>query len=465
MIWRTGRERGKASCYRLGVPSRPAIRLAAILAAILAVTLIALTVPLATARAELRVDITRGQVEPMPVAISDFYGESGEAIDFGRKIAQVVARNLERSGLFSPIGKGAFIQRPEEMLSKPRFADWRQINAQALVTGRVKFKSGDRMEVEFRLWDIFSEEHMVGKRLESATNQWRRMAHIVTDEIYKRLTGEIGYFDTRIVYIAETGPLDARIKRLAIMDQDGENLRFLSDGSQLVLTPRFSPTAQEITYLSYDEGIPRAYLREIDSGQHELLGKFPGMTFAPRFSPDGNSVVLTYAADGNSEIYEMDLRSHKKRRLTENSAIDTAPSYSPDGQRIVFESDRGGDQQIYVMDRQGSPARRISFGKGRYGTPVWSPRGDLIAFTKSYRGRFSIGVIKPDGSGERILSQDFLVEGPTWAPNGRVLMFFRQSERNPDSSELVTIDITGHHEMILFTTTAASDPAWSPLIP
>ena len=351
------------------------------------------------------------------------------------------------------------------MLSGPRFADWRQINAQALVTGRVRIMAGDKLEVEFRLWDIFAEQHLVGLRLGSASSQWRRIAHKVTDAIYERLTGEVGYFDTRIVYIAETGPLDARIKRLAIMDQDGENLRFLSDGKQLVLTPRFSPTAQEITYLSYENGIPRVVLRRIDSGQQEVLGNFPGMTFAPRFSPDGNSVVLTYAADGNSDLFEMDLRSHKVRRLTDNGAIDTAPSYSPDGQQIVFESDRSGEQQIYVMDRQGSKARRITFGKGRYGTPVWSPRGDLIAFTKSYRGRFSIGVIKPEGTGERILSQDFLVEGPTWAPNGRVLMFFRQTERNPDSSELVTVDITGHHEMILFTTTAASDPAWSPLIP
>ena len=457
MICETGSEPRKAAYDRRGGPLPTTLWLLALTFAIV--------VPLVSAQADLRVDITRGQVEPMPVAISDLYDESDDAAKFGRRISEVVARNLERSGLFRPIDQRAFIQRPEAMLSGPRFADWRQINAQALVTGRVRIMAGDKLEVEFRLWDIFAEQHLVGLRLGSASSQWRRIAHKVTDAIYERLTGEVGYFDTRIVYIAETGPLDARIKRLAIMDQDGENLRFLSDGKQLVLTPRFSPTAQEITYLSYENGIPKVVLRRIDSGQQEVLGNFPGMTFAPRFSPDGNSVVLTYAADGNSDLFEMDLRSHKVRRLTDNGAIDTAPSYSPDGQQIVFESDRSGEQQIYVMDRQGSKARRITFGKGRYGTPVWSPRGDLIAFTKSYRGRFSIGVIKPEGTGERILSQDFLVEGPTWAPNGRVLMFFRQTERNPDSSELVTVDITGHHEMILFTTTAASDPAWSPLIP
>lgn len=427
--------------------------------------LLTVAAAIAPAQADLRVDITRGQVEPMPIAVSNLYGASEEAGEFGRKISEVIARNLERSGLFRPVDPRAFIQRSEAMQSGPRFADWRQINAQALVTGKVQVVTGDRMEVEFRLWDIFAEEHLVGLRLGSVSGQWRRIAHKVSDEIYRRLTGEVGYFDTRIVYIAETGPLDARIKRLAIMDQDGHNLRFLTDGQQLVLTPRFSPTAQEITYLSYNRGIPRVNLLKIDSGQQEALGKFPGMTFAPRFSPDGNSVILTYAADGNSDIFEMDLRSHKVHRLTANSAIDTAPSYSPDGNSIVFESDRSGEQQIYVMERKGSQARRITFGKGRYGTPVWSPRGDLIAFTKSHRGRFYIGVIKPDGTGERILSQDYLVEGPTWAPNGRLLMFFRQTERNPDSSELVSIDITGHNERIIFTTTAASDPAWSPSIP
>jgi TolB protein len=457
----TGHQSGTGPRRRRGVSPRRAAWCLALL--------IALLVPFVPARADLRIDITRGQVEPMPVAIANFFGETAETTDLGMKISQVIGRDLERSGLFRPIDRRAYIQRPEAMLGVPRFADWRQINAQALVTGRVQIISGDRLEVEFRLWDVFAEHYMVGLRLGSVTTQWRRIAHKVADEIYKRLTGEVGYFDTRIVYIAETGPLDARIKRLAIMDQDGENLRFLSSGVNLVLTPRFSPTAQEITYLSYDDGIPRVYLRKIDSGQEEVLGKFPGMTFAPRFSPDGNSVVLTYAADGNSDLFEMDLRNHNKRRLTNNGAIETAPSYSPDGRHIVFESDRGGSQQIYVMERrgelEGAQARRISYGKGRYGTPVWSPRGDLIAFTKSYRGRFSIGVINPDGSGERILSQDYLVEGPTWAPNGRVLMFFRQSERNPDSAELVTVDITGHHERILFTTTAASDPAWSPLIP
>ena len=419
----------------------------------------------ATAQAELRVDITRGHVEPLPIALVDLGGSSEADAAIGRQITEVITRNLERSGLFRPIDPAAFIIEPGGMTVRPRFQDWRIINAQALVTGRV-VPGGDpaRLMVEFRLWDVFAEQDLVGLKLSGAREAWRSIAHTMSDKIYERLTGESGYFHTRVVYIAETGPPDKRIKRLAIMDQDGQNLRYLSDGRHLVLTPRFSPTAQEITYLSYEGGVPRVYLRQIDTGQQELLGDFPGMTFAPRFSPDGNHVVMTMAQRGNSDIYEMDLRSRQVRRLTDNPAIETAPCYSPDGAFIAFESDRGGSQQIYVMRRDGSDVHRITFDRGRYGTPVWSPRGDLIAFTKSHQGRFYIGVMRPDGSGERILAQDYLVEGPTWAPNGRVIMFFRSSSRDPDSAELVTIDLTGRNERILFTSTAASDPAWSPLI-
>ena len=442
---------GRTLCRALPLPAALALSLAILGAA-------------ATAKAELRVDITRGHVEPLPIALVDLAGANEADAKIGRQITQVITRNLERSGLFRAIDPAAFISDPGGMSVRPRFQDWRIINAQALVTGRVVPSDSGRLTVEFRLWDVFAEQDLVGLKLSGSTEAWRPIAHTMSDKIYERLTGESGYFHTRVVYIAETGPPDKRIKRLAIMDQDGHNLRYLSDGRHLVLTPRFSPTAQEITYLSYERGVPKVYLRHIDTGQQEILGDFPGMTFAPRFSPDGNHVVMTLARDGNSEIYEMDLRSRGVTRLTNNPAIETAPCYSPDGQFIAFESDRGGSQQIYVMRRDGSDVRRITFGEGRYGTPVWSPRGDLIAFTKSHRGQFSIGVMKTDGSGERILARDYLVEGPTWAPNGRVLMFFRSSSRDPDSAELVTIDLTGRNERILFTSTAASDPAWSPLI-
>ena len=429
---------------------------------IFAIVLLLLTAP---AFAQLRLDVTRGKVEPMPIAVPPFAGGGGEEAQTGRDMAQVISADLERSGLFRPLDPKSFIQNVSAS-EGPRFGDWRQINAQALVTGTVQGQGDGRFRVEFRLWDVFAEQQLAGFAYTTTRQNWRRIAHIIADEIYKRITGEDGYFDSRIVYIAESGPGEKREKRLALMDQDGANHRYLTDGRALVLTPRFSPSAQEITYLSYAGGTPRVYLRNIDSGQQEALGDFPGMTFAPRFSPEGNRIVFSRTENGASNIYALDLRTRRPSRLTEGNAIDTTPSYSPDGGKVVFNSDRGGSQQLYVMDASGGEARRISFGSGKYGTPVWSPRGDLIAFTKIEGGTFYIGVMRPDGSGERLLTQDFLVEGPTWAPNGRVLMYFRQgrSGGRAASSRLYSIDLTGGNQREIGTPGDASDPAWSPLL-
>ena len=446
---------------------RKASRLLTALAVSCSVAL-ALVLPVGQARAELRIDITRGNPQPMPIAVADLAG-AGDGARFGRDIAGVIAADLERSGLFKPIDKAAHVQKPDAIGTQPRFGDWRVIGAQALVSGSATALGDGRLRVEFRLWDVFGELQMEGQALTAPSQGWRRVAHKIADAIYKRITGEEGYFDTQIIYVAESGPQTKRIKRLAIMDQDGAENRFLTDERTLVLTPRFSPSAREITYLSYFNNKPRVYLFNIDSGQQEVVGDFPGMTFAPRFSPDGNRVVMSMAESGNTEIYTLDLRSRRKTQLTNHPAIDTSPCYSPDGTRITFNSDRGGSQQIYVMGADGSNVQRISFAQGRYATPVWSPRGDLIAFTKMQGGRFFIGVVRPDGSGERILSESFLDEGPTWAPNGRVLMFFRQSPTDSSgrggSSKLVTVDITGRNMRELITPTDASDPAWSPLIP
>ena len=432
---------------------------------IVATTVIGLQAP--QAWAQLKVDITRGQVEPIPIAIPEFMGRSLEATKIGNDMAKVIASDLERSGLFRPIDPRAFIEAPNALEVRPNFSNWRVLNSDALVVGQAQIQDDGELRVEFRLWDVFSEEPMTGLSLSTAPSNWRRVAHMVADSIYSRVTGEEGYFDTRIVYIAETGPLTSRIKRLSIMDQDGANHRFLTDGDTLVLTPRFSPTSQEITYLAYYDNQPRVYLFNIDTGEQEVLGDFPGMTFAPRFSPDGNQVIMSFANQGNSDIYAMDLRTRQVTRLTRNPAIDTGPYYSPDGKQIAFESDRGGTQQLYLMDDDGRNQHRISFGQGRYGTPVWSPRGDLIAFTKIFRGEFHIGVIRPDGSGERLLTKGFLVEGPTWSPNGRVLMFFRQDRQDTagrgGDSRLYSIDLTGFNEREVITPVGASDPAWSPL--
>ena len=429
--------------------------------------LLLLVAPAAPAGAVVKIDITAGKIDPLPVAIARFVGGDADTGRIGAGITAVVGANLSRSGLFAPIDPGAFIQKPEDMLVRPRFADWRLIEAQALVTGGVELKADGKLHVQFRLWDVFAEQQMAGFVYTTTPSNWRRIAHIVSDAIYKRITGEEGYFDTRIVYVSESGARDRRVKRLAIMDQDGHNHRFLTDGSYLVLTPRFSPKRQEITYLSYFRDRPRVYVLDIDSGRQEVLGDFPGMTFAPRFSPDGERVIMTFADRGNSDIYTMDLRTRLIERLTDHPAIDTSPSYSPDGSRITFNSDRGGTQQLYVMEADGGDVRRISFGPGRYATPVWSPRGDLIAFTKLRGDRFFIGVMRPDGTGERLLTESFLDEAPTWAPNGRVLMFFRQTPSDRDgrggTTRLWSIDLTGYNERPVLTPTDASDPAWSPL--
>lgn len=438
-------------------------------AAGLAVSVCAYFALASLARAELEIDITRGHLRPLPVAVTSFHGKEPQAIQIGNDIATVISADLERSGLFKLVDKRAFLQDVKSLQVQPRFADWRVINAQALVNGVVKAQPDGRLSVQFRLWDVFAEAQMTGLQYKTQRENWRRVAHIIADAIYKRITGEAGYFDTRVVYVAESGPATRRIKRLAIMDQDGANHRFLTDGQSLVLTPRFSRTAQEITYLSYFNNKPRVYLFNIETGRQEVLGAFRGMTFAPRFAPNGNSVIMSHAENGNSDIYTMDLRTRKSKRLTSHPAIDTSPSYSPDGKRIVFNADRGGSPQIYVMNADGSNVRRISFGRGHYSTPVWSPRGDLIAFTKQFDSRFHIGVMRPDGSGERLLSDSFLEEAPTWAPNGRVLMYFRQSRTDKDggggASFLYSVDLTGYNLRRVVTPGHASDPAWSPLIP
>ena len=415
------------------------------------------------ADAQLELDIPEGVVEPLPIAISEFYGASPEAARLGREIADVVSADLERSGLFRPIDRRAFIQSPEQLLALPRFGDWRQINAQALVTGEVT-GGGSDLEVEFRLWDVFAGIQLRGLRFATAADNWRRVAHKVADAVYERITGEAGYFDTRIVYVAESGPATDRVKRLAIMDQDGANHEFLTDGADLVLTPRFHPDGEDIAFMAYRGQQPQIYQLDLATGAETRLGDFQGMTFAPHFAPDGRRVAMSLAADGNSDIYVLDLITREQRRLTDHPAIDTSPSFAPDGRRLVFNSDRAGTPQLYVMNANGSGVQRISFGRGQYGSPVWSPRGDLIAFNKIQGGYFHIGVMRPDGSDERLLTRSTLDEAPAWAPNGRVIVFSRKNY-GADRMRLFSIDVTGYNERELPTPLDASDPDWSNLIP
>jgi TolB protein len=417
------------------------------------------------ASAVLELDITEGIVEPLPIAVSEFYGATPSAQQRGREIAEVVSADLERSGLFRQIDRRAFIQSPDQLRGMPRFADWRQINAQALVSGTVEGgEEGGPLEVEFRLWDVFAGIQMRGLRFAATTDDWRRVAHQIADAIYQRITGEAGYFDSQIVYVSESGPATERVKRLAIMDQDGANHRFLTDGSNLVLTPRFQPDATRVAFMVYRGRVPQVYLLDLATGRQQKLGDFAGMTFAPHFSPDGRLVAMSLAEGGNSDIYTLDLVRNVQRRLTDHPAIDTSPSFAPDGRRLVFNSDRAGTPQLYVMSADGRGVQRISFGAGRYGSPAWSPRGDLIAFTKIQGGLFHIGVMRPDGSDERLLTRSTLDESPTWSPNGRVILFTREDYRT-DRSRLFSIDVTGYNEREVPTPLDASDPDWSNLVP
>ena len=412
------------------------------------------------ASAVVQIDVTQGNIKPLPIAIPDFLGSATDS-EAARGISQVIAADLQRSGLFIPIDPTAFIEKIADIDAVPRFADWRAINASALVTGRITRKRGG-FGVDFRLWDVPASGHMVGRSYDGQPQNWRRIAHIVADQVYERMTGEKGYFDSRVAFVDESGPKERRVKRLVIMDQDGASVNYLTRNDESVLTPRFSPTGREIVYTSFIQQSPRVMLMNIETRQREAVGNFPGMTFAPRFSPDGDRVVMSWQEGANSHIFAVDLRSTKVAQLTNSPAIDTAPSYSPDGGRICFESDRGGTQQIYVMSADGGAAQRISYGEGRYATPVWSPRGDNIAFTKIGAGKFAIGIMRPDGSGERILTEGFHNEGPTFSPNGRVIMFFRDPGGN-DGPGLFTVDITGRNEQRVPTPGYGSDPTWSPL--
>jgi TolB protein len=430
---------------------RPALRLLVLIAALAGL-------PLAAARADVTVDVNQGVLQPMPIALPAFTGAGPYAAD----IAGVVSADLARSGLFRPLDPGMFVDKAPDVNITPKFPDWKGIGSQALVVGAVSSDPDGRLQVDFRLWDVFAQQQLAGTRFTATPDAWRHVAHKIADAVYERLTGEKGYFDSRVVFVTESGPKTHRVRRLTIMDQDGANPSFLTDGAEQVFTPRFSPNNQDITYMVLRDTGSSIYLFNLGTGRRESLGRFPGMIFAPRFSGDGSKVAFSVEQGGNTDIYVMDLHSRSTQRLTTDPSIDTSPSFSPDGSQIVFNSDRGGGPQLYVMSAGGGGQHRISFGDGRYTDPVWSPTGDWIAFVKQTGSTFHIGVMKPDGTGERILTTSYLDEGPTWAPNGRVIMFSR--EGGGGGPKLWTVDVTGRVTQAEPYPGAASDPAWSPLL-
>ncbi|ALI56658.1 Tol-Pal system beta propeller repeat protein TolB [Celeribacter marinus] len=414
----------------------------------------------------LKIDITQGVIEPVPLAIPDFIAETADAAEFARQISDVIAADLVGTGLFREIPPSAHISQVSSFSAPVQYADWKAINAQGLVTGAVSTDADGNLSVKFRVFDVFADVPLGdGLQLGGTTRSWRRIAHKVADVVYSRITGEGPYFDSRVVFVSQTGPKNDRKKRLAVMDYDGENMQFLTDDSSLVLAPRFSPTGDRVLYTSYESGFPQITMLDVGTVTRRTLPvQAESMSFAPRFSPDGGSVVYSVATGANTDLYRMTIASGQAERLTSTPAIETAPSFSPDGSQIVFESDRSGTQQLYIMSASGGEAKRISFGQGRYGTPVWSPRGDLIAFTKQANGRFHIGVMRTDGSEERLLTASFLDEGPSWSPNGRVIMFTRESQGAGGETALYTVDISGRNLKRLPTNAGASDPAWSPLL-
>ena len=414
----------------------------------------------------LRIEITEGVIEPLPIAVPDLVAETAGSAEMGAQLARVIAADLTGTGLFRELPSSAFISQVSDFGAPVQYADWKAINAQALVTGAVSV-NGNQINVKFRLYDVFSGAELGdGLQFAGTVDGWRRIAHKVADVVYSRITGEGGYFDSRVVFVSEAGPKDNRRKRLAVMDYDGANVQYLTGSEDIVLAPRFSKVGDRVLYTSYETGSPRIFVLDVGSVQRRVLESNVGtMSFAPRFAPDGQTLVYSISQGSNTDIYSMNINSGATSRLTNTPAIETAPSFSPDGNRIVFESDRSGTQQLYVMPASGGEATRMSFGEGRYGTPVWSPRGDLVAFTKQSKGRFHIGVMRTDGSEERLLTASFLDEGPTWSPNGRVIMFARETQGADGRSTLYSVDITGRNLRPVRTPEGGSDPSWGPLQP
>ena len=419
--------------------------------------------------AALKIDVSGAKTAPIPVALPDFAVQDEGLKDIAKQMTAVVKADLESSGLFRVIDSDAYLQKFFSLEDKPRFSDWQVLNAQGLIQGEVTQKPNGDLKISFLLWDIYGTNQLLPQRDVAANKaKWRKLSHIVSDTVYERMTGDTGYFDSKIVFVSESGSVKKRKRRLAFMDLDGANLQFLTDGQSMVMTPRFAPKDKKITYLSYQSGEPKVYIMNLETLKSELIGQFKGMSFAPRFSPDGKKLIMSLSERGNTEIYLYDLSTGQQKKLTNHPAIDTSPSFSADGKSIVFNSDRSGKQQLYVMDANGENVRRISYGEGSYATPVWSPRGDYIAFTKIKDNTFYIGLMRPDGSAERLIAQGFLVEGPTWSPNGRFIAFGRQEKSSSwnknGNPHIYSIDVTGYNERLLKTPDEASDPAWSPLL-
>ncbi|PPR26963.1 MAG: Protein TolB [Alphaproteobacteria bacterium MarineAlpha9_Bin4] len=416
----------------------------------------------------LEIDVTEGKIEPLPIAVVKFNSQDATEEDYSLKINTIISNNLRNTGLFKILSEKSFLQSENEVFLQPLFSDWRLIDANFLISGEI-FINNRLLKINFKLWDIYQEKLVVNKNISGISeSDWRTSSHIISNIIYENITGEKGYFDTKVVYVAEEGDGAEKSRKLAIMDYDGNNHKILTDGKDLVLTPRFSPDGKNIVFLQYKNNKASVYLMNLKSKNTKILGNYLGMSFAPRFSPDGKKIIFSLTSRGQSNIFIQDLEKNKNFQVTNNKYINTSPYFSPNGKKIVFSSDRAGKQNLYIKKvvNNFKKAERITYGKGNYATPVWSPRGDYIAFTKSYKKKFYIGLIKANGKGERLISEGYLADGPTWSPNGRTLAFYKivKDQNNQNKSKLFTIDITGNLEKELVTPYQASDPDWGPSI-
>jgi TolB protein len=411
--------------------------------------------------------ITKGNAQAIPIAINYFKASNTKESDLANQVIHVIQNDLEHSGIFRSINQSSFIDNSFGYSMKPDFSSWRTINANFLLNGSIERVGSNRIIIKIALWDVYNEKNIFAAEYESDSSGIRRLSHKISDQVFETITGEKGYFDTQIVYVSESGSDKRKTRHIAIMDYDGENHKYVTDGKNIVLTPRLSPNKEKMLYLSYEGRRPRVVLHDLKKNKKVILGTFSGMSFAPRFSPVDDKALISIAKNGHTDIFEVYLSAKKMKRLTNDGSINTSPCYSPDGKEIIFNSDRDGTRQLYIMDPNGHNIRKVSGGDGNYYSPVWSPRGDYIAFTKvSADLGFSIGIMKPDGSGERILANGYLVESPTWSPSGRYVLFtrsYKQDSKGATRSKLYRIDITGRNEKEIKTPINASGPEWSSL--
>jgi TolB protein len=433
----------------------------------------------------IKIEINKGQIQPDPIAVVDFFGSGGKHSDLGEEVADIVSNDLRLSGLFVPLDSNSFVENPATLASQGHnIRNWNIIKARFLVYGTINESFGS-FSVNFKLVAVVTGEIMLVMDISGSKKKLRKTAHVVADYIYERTTNEEGYFNTNLIIVETAGKVRGkRNTRLVKIDQDGYNPTELTDGKELALMARYSNDGKNIAYISYKNDAPRndvfgrsahVYIMNLETGRRHLLisekmmrrlirdhnGQRIQMTYAPHFSNDGTKAVLAIIIDGKSAIYVFDIINNELRQLTPHIHIDTSPCFSNDDSKIVFTSNREGKEAIFVMNADGSGQRRISKEGGKYSQPVWSPRGDMIAFTKTKGGQFFIGLMTPSGEGERLIANDYLVEAPCWASNGRYIAY--ASEQGPGKRpKIKVVDITGHHVRAVKTKGDATYPAWSP---